>query len=85
MKIAENDFIQTMSGLYKSLEANDYIDPTELDSLSSANVSEEVLALIEQFVEKIKQFENSTAMTILKEIEALSGFEISPSDLREKD
>jgi len=76
-KIKVDEFINIMSALYKNLEANDYIDPTELTSLSQADVSQEIQVLVEDFIEKIKQFENSTAMTILREIESLSGFEIA--------
>jgi len=75
--IGVSEFTQKMAGLYKSLEANDYIDPTELTSLSHADVAQDIKILVESFVEKIKQFENSTAMTILREIESLSGFDIS--------
>jgi len=78
-KIEVGEFTQILSGLYKNLEANDYIDPTELIPLSHADVSQEILMLVESFIEKIKQFDNSTAMTILREIEILSGFEILPN------
>jgi len=77
VKIKVDEFIQIMSALHKNLEANDYIDPTELTSLSQADVSQEIQVLVVDFIEKIKQFENSTAMTILREIESLSGFEIA--------
>jgi len=78
-KVAVGEFIQRMSALYKNLEANDYIDPTELASLSHADVSQEIQVLVEDLIEKIKQFENSRAMTILREIESLSGFKILPN------
>ncbi|MFT6122913.1 MAG: CheY-like chemotaxis protein/HPt (histidine-containing phosphotransfer) domain-containing protein [Oleiphilaceae bacterium] len=79
-KVAVDEFIEILSVLYKSLAANDYIDPTELTALSHADVSKEVQALVNELVEKIKQFENSTAMTMVKDIELLSGFDILPSD-----
>jgi PAS domain S-box-containing protein len=84
-KIGEHEFIQKMSTLYKSLAENDYIDPTELSVLSHVGVSKEVQDLVDEFVEKIKQFDNSTAMTMLKDIESLSGLDLLPSERGGKD
>ena len=72
-----DDFIKQLSLLYKSLEVNDYIDPTELASLCDADISSELQSLVESLIEKIQQFENVAAIAILKEIESLSGFELS--------
>jgi len=75
-KTSLTDFVNQLSSVYKSLEENDYIDPTELSSLTNADVSNEVQALVVNLIEKIKQFENSSAITILKDIESLSGSDL---------
>ena len=68
--------------LYKSLEANDYIDPTELAAFSYIGVSEDIQKLVDRFVDNIKQFDNLTAIAILRDIESISGFDLSSNEER---
>ena len=83
VKIEAEEFVHKMRILYTNLQANDYIDPVELALLSHVNVSAEIQTLINRFVEAVKQFENLSAMAILREIESISGFDLSPNGKEE--